>query len=131
MLENQPDSGSTTAFATRYDVSTQVLSSLLAETLPAMCGSETLAIEVSSTSMKVASTTTIEMSQGLSCISPAPAAGRLGAAMASLVMARCLGPRAAAISWKGWRGGGRGRGARRARGGTPDRKSTRTDSRHT
>src|SRR5579864_297023 len=81
MLENEPDSGRTMALETRYEVSTQVLSSLLADRLPAMCGSETLAIEVSSTSMKVASTTIIEISHGLSSISPE----RPVAAMASVV----------------------------------------------
>src|ERR1700730_5937368 len=86
MLENQPDSGRTMALETRYEVSTQVLSSLLAERLPAMCGSETLAMLVSSTSMKVASTTTIEISQGLIVISSAPAAGRPPAAMESVAM---------------------------------------------
>jgi hypothetical protein len=42
------------AFNTRYEVTTQVLSSTPAERLPAMCGSATLVILVSSTSMKVA-----------------------------------------------------------------------------
>src|ERR1700751_338909 len=45
------------AFETRYEVRTHVLSSCPAERLPAMCGKATLAIEVSSTSMKVASVT--------------------------------------------------------------------------
>src|SRR4051812_32259946 len=45
------------ALATRYDVSTPVLSLMLAERLPAMCGSATLAMLVSRTSMNVASVT--------------------------------------------------------------------------
>ena len=53
------------ALETRYDVSTQVLSSMPAERLPAMFGSETLAIEVSSTSMKVADITVNAIHQGL------------------------------------------------------------------
>src|ERR1700675_1215225 len=65
MDESQPLSGSTMAFETRYEVSTQVLSSCPAERLPAICGRATLAMEVSSTSMKVASVTVIAMIQGL------------------------------------------------------------------
>ena len=61
----QPLIGSTTAFETRYDVSTQVLSSWLTDRLPAMCGSETLAMLVSSTSMKVAIVTTSAIAHGL------------------------------------------------------------------
>jgi hypothetical protein len=63
-VENQPLSGSTIAFATRYAVSTQVASSTLEERLPAMCGSATLATLVSSTSMKVASITVPAITQG-------------------------------------------------------------------
>src|SRR5579872_765786 len=62
--ENQPLIGRTIALETRYDVSTQVLSSTLAERLPAMCGSETLATLVSRTSMNVASVTVSAMIQG-------------------------------------------------------------------
>src|SRR6266545_4591025 len=50
---------------TSYLVSTQVDSSVVAERLPAMCGSETLATEVSRTSMNVASITEAAISQGL------------------------------------------------------------------
>ncbi len=46
-------------------MSTQVDSSVVAERDPAMCGSETVATEVSSTSMKVASITDIAISQTL------------------------------------------------------------------
>ena len=46
-------------------MSTQVASSVLAERLPAMWLSETLATEVSSTSMKVADITASATSQGL------------------------------------------------------------------
>src|SRR5256885_5636119 len=63
--ENQPDSGSTIAFDTRYDVSTQVDSSAPADKFPAICGSATFAIEVSSTSMNVASVTVTAITQGL------------------------------------------------------------------
>ena len=41
------------ALATRYDVSAHVASSIVADRLPAMCGSDTLTTVVSSTSMKV------------------------------------------------------------------------------
>ena len=44
---------------------TQVASSGVAERVPAMCGSETLATVLSRTSMKVASMTETAMSQGL------------------------------------------------------------------
>src|ERR1700680_2066176 len=64
-LANQPLIGSTMAFETKYDVSTKVLSSLLAPRFPAMCGNATLAMLVSSTSMNAASATTTAMSQGL------------------------------------------------------------------
>ena len=53
------------AFETRYDVSTQVDSSSPTERLPAMCGSETFAIDVSSTSINVASVTVSAITQGL------------------------------------------------------------------
>src|SRR5215470_14631353 len=62
---NHPLIGRTTAFETRYDVSTQVLWSLLAPRLPAMYGSATLAMLVSSTSMNAASATTTATSHGL------------------------------------------------------------------
>ncbi len=57
--------GKMMALATRYDVSVQVASSLLADKLPAMWGSETLTTVVSSTSMKVLDITAIAISQGL------------------------------------------------------------------
>src|SRR5437016_6857185 len=62
---SHPLMGRIMAFETRYDVSTQVLSSLLAPRLPAMCGSATLAMLVSSTSMNAAIATTMAISQGL------------------------------------------------------------------
>src|SRR5271155_2947437 len=43
--------------ATRYDVTTHAISSTLAEKLPCICGSETLTIELSSTSSTVPSIT--------------------------------------------------------------------------
>src|SRR6187401_2429644 len=55
------------ALATRYDVRTQVDSSIVAERLPAMCGSETLTTVVSSTSMNVANMTATATSHGLTC----------------------------------------------------------------
>ena len=67
------------AFATRYDVSVQVASSLLADKLPAMCGSDTLTTVVSSTSMKVLDMTAIAISQGLISRCPvSPLKGMLG-----------------------------------------------------
>src|SRR5579872_7138575 len=65
MLATHPPIGSTTAFETRYAVSTQVLSSWLAPRLPAMWGRATLAMEVSSTSMNAARATVAAMSHGL------------------------------------------------------------------
>ena len=62
---SQPVIGRMMAFATRYDVSVQVASSLLADRLPAMCGSETLTTVVSSTSMNVLDMTAMAISQGL------------------------------------------------------------------
>src|SRR5579872_1660948 len=62
---SHPLIGRTIAFETRYEVNTQVLSSLLAPRLPAMCGRATLAMLVSSTSMKAASATTTAIAHGL------------------------------------------------------------------
>src|SRR6266581_6150051 len=53
------------AFETRYDVSTHVDSSAPADKFPAMCGSATFAMDVSSTSMNVASVTVTAITQGL------------------------------------------------------------------
>ena len=64
-VANQPLIGSTMAFETRYDVNTQVLSSLLAPRSPARCGSATLAMLVSRTSMNAAIATTTAIAQGL------------------------------------------------------------------
>ena len=64
---SQPVSGSTIALATRYDVSTHVDSSIDADRLPAMCGSDTLTTVVSSTSMNVANMTAIATIHGLTC----------------------------------------------------------------
>jgi hypothetical protein len=65
MEEIQPLRGSTMALETKYEVRTHVLSSVPAERLPAMCGRDTLAMLVSSTSMKVARVTANAMTQGL------------------------------------------------------------------
>src|SRR5256885_298253 len=53
------------AFDTKYEVSTQVDSSEPADKFPEMWGSATLAMEVSSTSMKVAKVTVTAITQGL------------------------------------------------------------------
>jgi hypothetical protein len=53
------------ALATRYEVSAHVASSMEADRLPAMCGSDTLTTVVSSTSMKVANMTETAISHGL------------------------------------------------------------------
>src|ERR1700756_3606540 len=65
MEESHPLRGRTMALETRYEVRTHVLSSCPAERLPAMWGSATLAMLVSSTSMKVASVTASAMIHGL------------------------------------------------------------------
>src|SRR5215469_14140663 len=64
ILANHPLIGSTMAFETKYEVRTHVLSSLLAPRLPAKYGSATLAMLVSSTSIKAAIATTTAISQG-------------------------------------------------------------------
>ena len=56
--------GSTTALETRYDVKIQVLSSTPAANPPAMCGRETFAMLVSSTSINVAKVTVSAINQG-------------------------------------------------------------------
>src|ERR1019366_9527860 len=62
---NQPVMGRMMALATRYEVSVQVASSLLADKLPAMCGSETFTTVVSSTSINVLDMTAMAISHGL------------------------------------------------------------------
>ena len=64
VLASHPVIGRMIAFATRYDVSAHVASSMDADRLPAMCGSDTFTTVVSSTSMKVANITETAMSQG-------------------------------------------------------------------
>src|SRR5215468_9406988 len=64
-LASHPVIGRIIALATRYDVTVHVASSIVAERLPAMCGSDTLTTLVSSTSMKVASITEMAMIHGL------------------------------------------------------------------
>src|ERR1700750_3298907 len=61
----QPVNGRTIALATRYEVRTQVDSSIVADRLPAICGSDTLTTVVSSTSMNVANMTAIATIHGL------------------------------------------------------------------
>src|SRR3954452_22783986 len=105
--DSHADIGSTTAFDTRYDVSTHVLSSWPADRLPAMWGKATFAMLVSSTSMNVASVTVMAIAHGLwrgrqlSVIAPRPwapptgpgagvraRAGRCGSAGAPAAAAR-------------------------------------------
>src|SRR5436305_14229730 len=64
---SQPVIGRIMAFATRYEVSVQVASSVLAERIPAICGSETFTTVVSSTSMKVLDQTAMSMGRALIC----------------------------------------------------------------
>src|SRR6266436_6799974 len=61
---NHPLTGRMIALDTRYDVSTHVLSSLLAPRSPAICGSATFAMLVSRTSMNAARETTTAINQG-------------------------------------------------------------------
>src|SRR5579871_4170521 len=81
--DSHPLRGRTIALETRYEVRTQVLSSCPALRLPAMCGSATFAMEVSRTSMKVASVTARAMIHGLT-------AGRQTSAGCSNVRAPAL-----------------------------------------
>ena len=62
---SHPVIGRMMALATRYEVSAQVASSVVAAMLLAMCGSDTLTTVVSSTSMKVANITAIATIHGL------------------------------------------------------------------
>ena len=64
------------ALATRYDVSAQVASSVVAAMLLAMCGSDTLTTVVSSTSMKVANMTATATIHGLTGVAHARLSGR-------------------------------------------------------
>ena len=59
--------GSTTALATRYEVTTQVPSSTVAARLPLMWGMATLTTVVSSNSMNVAIITETVTIQGFTC----------------------------------------------------------------
>jgi hypothetical protein len=60
----------TTPLATKYEVSTQVASLVVAERLPAMCVKETLTTVESSTSMNVESITAMVISHGPSAKLP-------------------------------------------------------------
>jgi hypothetical protein len=66
---SQPVMGRMIALATRYDVNAHVASSVVADMLLAMCGSDTFTTVVSSTSMKVANMTAMATIQGLTCFS--------------------------------------------------------------
>src|SRR5580692_6407899 len=63
--DSHAPSGRMIPLETRYEVSTQVASSLLADRLPAICGSATLAMLESSASMKVAMVTVNAIGHGL------------------------------------------------------------------
>src|ERR1700689_427267 len=65
VLPSQPEIGRTIPLATRYAVSVQVVSSLLTDMVPAMCGSATLTMVVSRISMKATSVTTSAITHGL------------------------------------------------------------------
>jgi hypothetical protein len=65
--ENHPVNGNTIAFDTRYEVNTHVLSSTPADKFPAICGSDTFATLVSSTSMNVAAITVMAINHGFTC----------------------------------------------------------------
>src|SRR4029078_11188795 len=66
---SHPVIGRMIALATRYEVSAHVASSVVADMLLAMCGSDTFTTVVSSTSMKVANMTAIATIQGLTTFS--------------------------------------------------------------
>jgi len=75
---NQLLAGRTTAFAIRYDVRTHVASEFDAASEPAMLGNATDAIEVSSTSMNVASITAMATIHGFSKEKASPDPARFG-----------------------------------------------------
>src|SRR5215203_4277232 len=66
---SHPVIGRMIAFATRYDVSAHVASSVVADILLAMCGSDTFTTVVSNTSIKVANMTAMATIHGLTCFS--------------------------------------------------------------
>src|SRR5262249_58609111 len=72
---SQPVSGSTIAFATRYEVRAQVDSSMVAERLPAMWGSDTFTTVVSRISMNVANMTATATIHGLTTRTGPPLIG--------------------------------------------------------
>src|SRR3989442_11746295 len=76
------------AFATRYDVRAQVASSVEADRLPAMCGSETFTTVVSSTSIKVPNITAMATIHGFT--SGRPAGGEAVGTLADALMLRPL-----------------------------------------
>src|SRR5260370_39348731 len=80
--------GSTMAFETRYAVRTHVASSVVADRLPAMCGSATFATEVSSTSINVASMTVDAITQGLIPGVLTTSVGFRGSALAAIGLIR-------------------------------------------
>src|SRR6516225_10388816 len=78
---SHPLIGRTTAFAARYDVSTQVLWLLLAARPPAIYGNATLAMLVSSTSINAAMETTTATSHGLNLGTHGSGRGATGGAV--------------------------------------------------
>src|SRR3954454_1473219 len=68
-FDSHPVMGRMMAFETRYDVSTQVASSTLAERFLAICGRDTLTTVELCTSMKVPNMTAIVMIQGVPFLS--------------------------------------------------------------
>ena len=80
---SQPVSGTEIAFATANEVMTQVPCAGLTPMSPAMAGIDTLAIDVSSTFMKVASDSAIVPSTSSPPVSGAKAGGRMAAGAAA------------------------------------------------
>src|SRR6476646_10819859 len=81
----QPDSGCMIALASEYELIAQVPSCGLTARLPAMCGTDTLTIVMSSTSMNVANATA-----NVSSASGAPCSGGSGFFASAMAASRCL-----------------------------------------
>src|SRR5262245_50929832 len=79
MEASQPEAGSTTALAARYEVRTQDTSSTPADSEPWMCGSATFVTVTSSTCMTVTIMTVKVMSHLRVAPTGAPASGGAGA----------------------------------------------------
>src|SRR5262245_22316556 len=83
---SQPVSGTTIASATEYEVMTQVPSLLLMPRLPAMLGTDTLAIVMSTTARKLAAAWTMAASQSMPPCSGASARAGVGVAADMMVV---------------------------------------------